>query len=108
MVSKIGNSNCPECGNLLDGVSVVRYDGPFACPFCKMELRVPGYYKLISGGISVGAALFLCTSIGLHGPGLLVGFLIFVVPSLFTVIILQRKIGPPKLVACEDDPSPFS
>jgi len=73
-----------------------------------MELRVPGYYKLISGGISVSAAFFLSTSIGLRGPGLLVGFIIFVVPSLFTVIILQRKISPPKLVACEDDSSPFS
>jgi hypothetical protein len=108
MVNNPGNSKCPKCAELLDGVSVVRYDGPFACPFCKMELRVPGYYKLIGVGISVGVSLLLCNSIGLRGPGLLVGFIIFVVPSMFTVSILQRKMSPPKLVACEDDSSPFS
>ena len=108
MVSKIGNSNCPECGNLLDGVRVVRYDGPFPCPFCKMELRVPGYYKLIGAGIGVGASYFLCNSLGFHGKAFFVAFIIFVIPSLFAVGILQRKISPPKLVACADDPSPFS
>ena len=108
MVSKIGNSNCPECGNLLDGVSVVRYDGPFPCPFCKMGLRVPEYYKWITIGTSGGASYFLCSSLGFRGGALLVAFIIFVIPSLFTFSILQRKISPPKLVACADDPSPFS
>jgi hypothetical protein len=108
MVSKVGNSKCPKCGNLLDGVSVVRYDGPFACPFCKMELHVPGYYKAIMLAISIGASFILCTSIGLRWPGFIVGYFIFLFPAIFSVSILQRKISPPKLVACADDPSPFS
>src|SRR5689334_802297 len=103
MVSKIGNSNCPECGNLLDGVSVVRYDSPFACPFCKMELRVPGYYKFITVAISAGVSYFLCISLGFRGKAFLIAFVIFVLPSLFSVSILQRKMSPPKLVACGDD-----
>ena len=108
MVSKIGNSKCPKCGNLLDGVSVVRYDSPFACPFCKVELHVPGYYKAIMFAISIGASAFLCISIGLRWPAFLVGYIIFLFPSIFTVGILQRKISPPTLVACDDDRSPFS
>ena len=108
MVSSRGNSKCPKCGNLLDGATVVRYDGPFACPFCKMELRVPDYYKWTAIGISVGVALLLCNSMGLHGLSFLVGFVVLVVPSLFTIAILQRKISPPVLVACEDDSSAFS
>jgi len=92
----------------LDGAGVVRYDGPFACPFCRMELRVPGYYKFIMNGISACASLMICISLGLRGPGFLVAFFVFVFPSIFTVSILQRKMWPPKLVACEDDSSPFS
>jgi hypothetical protein len=106
MVSNRGNSKCPKCGDLLDGVSVIRYDSSFACPNCMTELRVPGYHKLIMYGISVGISYFLCTSLGFRREGFLVGFIVFVVPSLFTVSILQRKISPPKLVV--DDSSPFS
>lgn len=108
MVSNLGNSKCPKCGEILDGVSIVRYNGPFACPFCKMELHVPGYYKVIGFGISAGSSLILCASIGLHWPGFIVGYFVFLFPSIFTVGILQRKISPPRLVACEDDSSPFS
>jgi hypothetical protein len=108
MVSKIGNSSCPKCGNLLDGSTVVRYDGPFACPFCKMELRVPGYYKGLMIGASFVASSIICSLTGLSWPGFLVGYVVFFFPSLFTISILQRKMSPPKLVACEDDRSPFS
>ena len=106
MVSKIGNSKCPACGNLVDGVSEVRYDSSFACPICKTELKVPTYYKFAMVGISVGISYFLCDSLGFHKEAFLVGFIVFVLPSLFTVSILQRKISPPKLVV--DDSSPFS
>ena len=108
MVSKVGNSKCPKCGNLLDGVSAVRYDGPFACPFCKIELNVPYDYKFIGVVLSFGTSFILCASLGLHGLGFFVGFMIFVLPSMFSISILQRKISPPKLVACEDERSPFS
>jgi len=102
-----GNSICPKCGSILDGARVVRFDGPFACPFCKMELHIPGYYKALMLGLSFGASIIICTSIGLSWPGFLVGYVVFFFPSLFTISILQRKISPPKLVACEDDRSPF-
>ena len=108
LVSRVGNSICPICRSVLDGVRVVRYDGPFICPQCQKELRVPAYYKIIMGGVSVGVSLLLCSSIGLRDVGFLVGFLVFLIPALFSVGILQRKISPPKLLACENDPSPFS
>lgn len=86
----------------------MRYDSPFACPFCKIELNVPYYYKLIGVVLSFGASFILCASLGLHGLGLFVGFIIFVLPSMFSISILLRKISPPRLVACEDESSPFS
>jgi hypothetical protein len=101
-----GDSKCPKCGNLVDGVGVVRYNSSFACPTCMTELRVPGCFKLIMYVINMGVSYFLCTSLGFRGEGFLVGFFVFVVPSLFTVSIVLRKISPPKLVV--DDSSPFS
>jgi len=108
LVSRVGNSICPVCRSVLDGVGVVRYDGPFICPNCKKELRVPGYYKLTMGVVSFGVSLILCSSIGLRGVGFVVGVVVFLLPALFSVAISQRKISPPKLLACENDPSPFS
>jgi hypothetical protein len=73
MVSKTGNSKCPGCGNLVDGVAVVRYDSSFPCPTCMTELKVPAYYKILQIGISLGVSYFLGKSMGLHKEGLLVG-----------------------------------
>ena len=106
MVSKTGNSKCPGCGNLVDGVAVVRYDSSFPRPTCMKELKVPVYYKILQIGISLGISYFLSKSMGLHKEGLLVGFVLLLLPSLFTVSILLRKISPPRLVV--DDSSPFS
>jgi hypothetical protein len=106
MVSKTGNSKCPGCGNLVDGVAVVRYDSSFPCPTCMTELKVPAFYKILQIGISLGVSYFLNKSMGLHKEGLLVGLVVLGLPALFTVSILLRKISPPKLVV--DDSSPFS
>jgi hypothetical protein len=103
--SKYGNSKCPKCGSLVDGVRNVRYDSSFACPNCMTQLKVPAYYKLLMAGISVWISYFLIKSLGLHGDGFLVGFIVLILPSLFTVSILLRKISPPKLVV--DNSSPF-
>lgn len=69
-------------------------------------------HTLLAVGIGVvlsfGTSFILCTSLGLHGLGFFVGFIIFVLPSMFSISILQRKISPPRLVACEDENSPFS
>jgi hypothetical protein len=67
VVSNLGNSKCPKCGEFLDGMSVARYHSPFASPFRRMELRFPEYYKWVTIGLSVGVSLLLSIRLGYMG-----------------------------------------
>ena len=108
MENNLGNSKCPKCGNYLDGVRVVSYTQSFPCSFCKTELEVPRYYRVVGAWVSFGVSFLLSLSIGLHGLGLLLGFIVFLFPSMFSIGILQRKLTPPKLVVCINESSLFS
>jgi len=108
MESNLGNSKCPKCGTYLDGVREVRYTQSFLCSICKTELEVPRYYRVVGVWISFSVSLLLSLALGLRGLGLLLGFIIFLFPSMFSIGFLQRKLIPPKLVVCRNDDSPFS
>jgi hypothetical protein len=93
---------CPNCGTNLDGLTVVRYDQPFRCPNCKVELHVPKHYKLVIFWLALAIDLTLCLGMRMRDGTLAMGLLIFLLPSLFSVGIFIRKIIPPKVVVYRD------
>jgi hypothetical protein len=109
LTSTRGNSLCPNCGELLDGVTVVRYGQPFRCTACKAELAVPKFYLCVGFLIGMTLSVLLCLAMGLTRlPSLVLGLLVFLLPALFSVGILQRKLWPPKLVIYRDPNSILS
>ena len=108
LTSTRGNSLCPRCGAVLDGVTVVRYGQPFRCPDCQTALLVPKFWLLVGFGVSIALALSLCLAIGLRGMSILLGLLAFLLPAMFSVGILLRKLWPPKLVVYQDPNSLLS
>ena len=109
LTSTRGNLLCPNCGEVLDGVTVVRYGQPFRCTACKTELVVPRLWPLIGFWIGLTLTVLLCVALGLTNlPSFVVGLLVFLLPALFSVGILQRKLWPPKLVIYRDPNSLFS
>ena len=89
---------CPSCGVNLDDLAIVRYDQSFRCPNCKSNLKVPRSYLLAGYWLAFVLSLALSFAIGLRSVSLILGMLVFLIPSMFTVSILQRRIFPPKLV----------
>jgi hypothetical protein len=109
LTSTRGNSFCPSCGEVLDGVTVVRYGQPFRCTACKAELAVPKSYLRVGFLIGMTLAVLLCVAMGLTSLwGFLVALLVFLLPALFSVGILQRKLWPPKLLTYRDPNSLLS
>jgi hypothetical protein len=109
LTSTRGNSFCPKCGEVLDGVTVVRYGQSFRCTACKSELVVPRLYLHVGFWIGLTLAVLLCIAMGLTKLlGFVVGLLVFLLPALFSVGILQRKLWPPKLVIYRDPNSLLS
>jgi hypothetical protein len=97
MGNGMGNSKCPNCGKILDGVKVVRYTSSFPCPFCKTELRVPKYYVMLGGWISLGISITLSLALGFRGASLILAICVFALPSMFSFSFFQRKLFPPRL-----------
>ena len=77
-------------------------------PCLSDRLVVPRYYLLVGFWISMSLALSVCLAIGLRGMGVLLGLLFFLLPAVFSVGILLRKVWPPKLVVCRDPNSILS
>lgn len=109
LTSTRGNSVCPKCGEVLDGVTLVQYGQPFRCTACKTELVVPRLWLYVGFWIGLTLAVLLCFALGLKTlSGLVVGLLVFLLPALFSVGILQRKLWPPKPVIYRDPNSLLS
>src|SRR6266852_7966363 len=109
LTSTRGNSLCPKCGEVLDGVAVVRYGQPFRCTACRTELAVPRLWLHLCFWIGLTLAVLLCVAMGLTSLwGFLVGLLVFLLPALFSVGILLRKLWPPKMVIYRDPNSLLS
>jgi hypothetical protein len=88
---------------------VVRYGLPFTCTACKAELVVPKFYLYVGFLIGMTLAVLLCLAMGLTRlPSFILGLLVFLLPALFSVGILQRKLWPPKLVIYRDPNSILS
>ena len=96
---------CPSCGTSLNKLTVVRYDSPFRCTNCGIELQVPRRYLLIGGWLSVAITFILCLGMGLRNVTFLLGMLILFFPAMFTIGILQRRLFPPRLVIFRDPTS---
>jgi hypothetical protein len=103
----VRKSVCPKCGGALD-VKDVRWDEPFVCPNCHRELRVSTIYYPVYIICSVAAALVICSSLNLRGDHWGIAFVVLLWPCMLSVALLMRFAVRPKIVACEDDPSPFS
>jgi hypothetical protein len=104
-----GNSLCPKCGKVLDGRTVVQYGQPFRCTACKTELVVPRLWLYVAFWIGLTLAVLLCVAMGLKSlVGFVVGLLVFLLPALFSVGILLRKLWPPKLAIYRDPKSLLS
>lgn len=104
----VRNSACPKCASALDAVKDVRWNGPFLCPNCHKELRVSTVYKAVHIVISVAAAFAICSSLHLRGAGFGVAFVVLLIPCMVSLGMLLKLVSTPKIVACEDDSSPFS
>ena len=103
LTSTRGNSVCPKCGEVLDGVTVVHYGQPFRCTACKTELVVPRIYSYVVFWIAMTLAVLLCFAMGLTGlPSFILGLLVFLLPALFSVGIIMRKVWPPKPAVYRD------
>lgn len=93
----------------MDGATIVRYGQPFRCTACKTELVVPRLWVQVGFGIGLTLAVLLCVALGLTSwARFVVGLLVFLLPALFSVGILQRILWPPKLVIYRHPNSLFS
>jgi hypothetical protein len=103
----VRKSVCPKCGAKL-AVKDVRWDGPFTCPTRHLELRVSSVYTPVYYVSSGVAALLICSYLNLRGNSWASGFVVLIFPSMLSTALLMRLALRPKIVACEDDSSPFS
>jgi hypothetical protein len=92
------NPECPYCHAAFDAPGVVRFKDSFRCPSCGIELQVSYAYKQLVWWVSVAVAASLCLFLHLRGGGFLLGFVVFLLPSVFSVTILLGRVYPPKLV----------
>jgi hypothetical protein len=69
---------------------------------------VPKVYLLLVFWVGALLALSLCLAMRLRGVGVLLGLLIFLLPGMFSVGILLRRLWPPKLVIYRDPNSILS
>jgi hypothetical protein len=88
----------PYCRAKFDGPGVVRFKDSFRCPSCGIELQVSYAYRQLIFWISAAVATALCLSLHLRGGSFLLGFLVFLLPSVFSVTLLLGRVYPPKLV----------
>lgn len=93
---------CPSCETHLDELGEVRYDQSFHCTNCRVEIQVPKYYKLLIFWLGIAIDFSLCLAMRMRDGALALGLLVFLLPSLFSVGILFRRIMPPKLVIYRD------
>jgi hypothetical protein len=61
---------CPVCGTGL-GVRHVRFPH-FKCPACGIDLKVPGYYRLVTNLIGAVVSVAVCYLVGLRSFALVV------------------------------------
>jgi hypothetical protein len=88
---------CPNCGTDLTRPPVIRYGTPFRCLNCNTLLEVPTSYNMVCGWLSAIIAAGLCLAAGLRNLSLIAGFLVALLPVMFSVSFFQRHLFPPKL-----------